>query len=276
MMRQYADNTPVFHTSRIGPGTLALLVSNVAFFVLQALVDHKTNGLFSLLFELRASAVTQWEVWRFVTYMFLHGGPWHLLLNMLGFFFFGREMEDVLGTLKFLLLYTVCGVLAGVGWLLIGGLAKGYCVGASGAVFGIMGAFAAMFPYRRVTLLVLFILPVTLTARAMILALAGITVVSLFISDGNVAHSAHLVGGLAGYAYGWNRGRGERPHRPGRRSRWFRRRPDLRILPDDDAQPDREEVDRILEKINRQGIGSLSRQDRELLDRASRQGSTRG
>jgi membrane associated rhomboid family serine protease len=260
-----------------------LLVSCLAIFALQHLIDTfaRPRGLFTYLFALRPTAILHGEVWQFVTYMFLHGAPrgfgmsvLHLVLNLLGLFFFGREMEDTLGLRRFLILYFGCGVLAGLGWTLLeffGGSPYGYCVGASGAVFGVMGAFAAIFPYRQVTLLVLYVFPVTLTARTMVLLLGCITVASLFMSDGSIAHAAHLTGGVAGYLYGRRAGRFD--HRTGgsRRRFWnfFHRRPKMRVLPDE-VPPSQEQVDAILDKISSRGIGSLTAEDRDLLDRASR------
>lgn len=264
-MQSYDTTYEPMLASRLPPGLRTLLIVCGVVYPLQLLADHLTGGLFSYLFELRAEAVLRGQVWQLFSYIFLHGGVLHLLLNMLGLFFFGREMEQTLGTRRFLMLFFGCGALAGAGWMLITRTPDAHCVGASGAVFGIMGAFAAMFPYRRVTLLLFFVLPVTVTARMMALGLGLVTIWAMFSHDGEIAHSAHLAGGVAGYVYGRLRAAG-RGWRPG----IFRRSPRLRVLPEEEDAPSREDVDRILEKIREHGISSLTRGERDALERASR------
>ena len=255
---------------RLPPGLLALLITCSVVYLLQQLADYLTGGLFSFLFELRGEAVLHGQIWQLLTYIFLHGNVLHLALNLMGLFFFGREMEQTLGTRRFLLLFFGCGVLAGLGWMAISGTPHAHCVGASGAVFGIMGAFAAMFPHRRVTLLVFFVLPVTVTARWMVVGLGLVTIWSLFSHDGNIAHAAHLAGGVAGYIYGRMRAAGPSGSGGRWRAGFFRRSPRLRVLPDDNEAPSQEEVDRILDKIRESGIKSLTRGERNALERASR------
>jgi len=235
-----------------------LLIANICPFLLEIVVDFSPGSSFSGLFGLSGRAVLQGQVWRLFTYMFLHGDIWHIFINMLMLVIFGREMERMLGTRRFTRLYFGCGLLAGIGWIIISGGRREYCIGASGAVFGIMGAFAAILPERRITLLLFFVLPVNVKARTMAIGLGIITVLSLMRGDGSIAHAAHLAGGLAGYLYG-RRTRGTRSS-PG----W--RRPSS----DEESLPTAEEIDGILEKITRQGIGSLSRSERDALERASR------
>lgn len=91
-----------------------------------------------------------------VTHMFLHGDVWHLLSNMLGLWVFGRRIEDVCGPWRFLMFYLVCGIVADVISTMIQFESTRPGIGASGAIFGIMGAYLIVFPRGRIRTLVLF------------------------------------------------------------------------------------------------------------------------
>ena len=261
----------------------SILIVTVGAFLVQWLVNQRTGGFFTAVFGLSWDELIHGSIWQPVTYMFLHAGPWHILINMLMLYFFGCEMEDVLGTRRFVGLYFGCGAAAGIGWVIISALTGryGYCIGASGAVFGIMGAFAAMFPDRMITLLLFFVLPVTISARMMAIGFGLLSLFGLLASDGNIAHSAHLVGGVAGYIYGLRIARNPRVldadsyadsnvfARWQGHTRAFIRRRKRRVLPEEEALPSQEEVNRILEKITDKGIQSLSSKERRSLEKAS-------
>ena len=261
---------------QLAPVTRAFLFGTIGAYVLQLLFTGITPA-----FSLSLAGLQELRVWQLLTYNFLHGSPWHLLINMLMLAIFGREVETALGGRRFALLYLGAGVLAGVGWIVISATPWSSCLGASGAVFGVMAAFAALYPDRRITLLVFFVLPVTMTARVMALSMGAFTLFLLWQGDGNIAHAAHLVGGIAGYVYtrylvGNRRGpRGgggvASAWRPWEDARASGRRGRMRLGESDEEEaPTREEVDRILEKISAHGLGSLKRREREILDRASR------
>lgn len=267
------------------PAIRFLLIGTTAAFFLQVVADQLSGGVFTAVFSLSLAGLFKLMLWQPVTYLFLHGGLWHLILNMLGLFFFGPETERTLGTRQFLALYFACGILAGLGWLLISGSVAGYCVGASGAIYGILGAFAGLFPNRPVTLLVFFIVPVTLRARTLAIALGLISLLSLASQPGQIAYAAHLVGGVVGYLYGLaaiKTGLGYGPFFQPRqwwndlRWRWQRRK--FKVLSggnrdweiDEPEPPSAAEVDEVLAKISKWGMNSLTTRDREILDRASR------
>jgi membrane associated rhomboid family serine protease len=269
-------------TPRLGAAVRALLIANVAAFVVQVLADRFTHGGVTLIFGLSRVLLLRGAVWQLVTYTFLHGSLLHLLVNMLLVGFFGREMEDELGTPRLFALYFGCGVLAGAGWVLVSG-GRGLCIGASGAALGLLGAFAAVFPRRQVTLLLFWIIPVTLSAR-MLAVLLGLGDLLLLIQGaGGIAYAAHLAGGIAGYVYGFRwvrRGGGfGLPPPPlsflGLRNAaaaWRRRRLRVTRPPGGRVNADAEEIDRILDKITREGLDSLTRGERDALDAASRGG----
>ncbi len=259
-----------------------LLIINVGLFVLEVLLDPRSLdshyvGPLAQWFGLAWDDIRRGMLWQPVTYMFLHGGLMHLLMNMLGLLVLGRELEDTLGERRFLRLYLGGGLLGGLGWLMLSGGDGRVCVGASGAVFGIIGAFAALFPHRQLTLLLFFVIPVTMSARTLAIAFGVGTLLMLRVGGGGVAHAAHLAGGIAGYLYGHHiAGAVQYGHakHPGwsfsTLKAWWRRR-HYTVISDSQEPVDWAEVDDVLDKIRLQGVNSLSRQEKELLDRASRE-----
>ncbi len=259
----------------------ALLIANIAVFIAQSIAERMFGielvyGLFALSAPM---FIGHGFLWQIVTYMFLHGNLMHILMNMFMLFFLGPETERMLGPRRFAMLYFGCGIIAGLGWLLISGRHGHPCVGASGALFGVLGAFAAMFPERRITLLLFFVLPITMTARMMALGLGLIAFLSMMAADGagGIAHAAHLFGGVCGYFYGLKAARDafygrDYARSDGGFSRWFAdaranwRRRKLRV----EQGPTEEDVNRVLDKMLVSGFESLSKGERDTLDKASR------
>lgn len=144
-------------------------------------------------------------VWQFVTYIFLHGNPLHLLLNMLILWFFGSEIEAKLGRKNFLLYFFICGIGAGVFNFLVNAafldVSRMYTpiIGASGAIFGILAAFGLFFGERY--MLVFFLFP--MKAKYFVLIMAAIELVTgvQAKAQDNVAHFAHLGGMGIGALY---------------------------------------------------------------------------
>jgi len=251
-----------------------LLVVTCAAYLLQIVLDRVLPAVtigpfaiprFSYFLGLSRTGLGEGYVWQLFSYMFLHGSLWHLLFNMLALFFMGPETERTIGTRAFYVLYLMSGVLGGMGWLLLsyGGL----CLGASGAIFGILASFATLYPNRLITFLLFFVLPMTLKAWVLVTGLVVLELLLLITeSGGNVAHSAHLAGALAGYIYTATVFRNAALAWP------FRRRgARLRVVrPKQPPAPDLSEIDRILSKIAREGMGSLSREERNTLEKASR------
>ena len=178
---------------------------NIAVFLAEILVRKYTRWPVTAWCALSVSGIRSGYFWQFLTYQFLHGGIVHLVLNCWGLYVFGQEIEDRLGRFRFLKLYLFSGIVGGlvqvVCALLVPRLFGSAVVGASAGVFGLVAAFAALFPERQLTLLLFFVIPVTLRAKTMLLwgvivALAG----SLFPFD-HVAHAAHLGGMLGGLLY---------------------------------------------------------------------------
>lgn len=181
------------------PVTTALIIANVAVFLLQSIVPglEELFALWPLASDRASGGQVSFQVWQLVTYGFLHASLTHLLFNMFALYMFGGAFEQVVGTRRFLNYYVVCVIAAGLAQLLVTQMVGGIypTVGASGGVFGLLLAYAVYFPHARVMLL---LLPVPIPSRIFVVIYAAI---ELFLgvtgSEAGVAHFAHL-GGLVG------------------------------------------------------------------------------
>lgn len=266
------------------PAVRFMLIATGIAFLCQLIIDPLTGGRMTALFSLSWIGIKHLLLWQFITYIFLHGGIFHIFLNMLGLFFFGPDTERAIGSPRFAVLYLACGILGGLGWLLFTAhQTAGFCIGASGAVFGILGAFAALFPDRPITILVFFVLPVTMKARSLAVALAVFSLLATISQPGNIAYAAHLAGGLAGYGYIiFFYSSGGQLIRPNIRQlvndllwRWHRRK--FKVISGNsapfenhDESPTTEDVNAVLGKISKYGIKSLTSREHEILKAASR------
>ena len=208
--------------------------------------------------------------WTALTYMFLHGGIGHLFFNMLGLYFFGPRVEARLGERRFIILYLASGLM-GAGLSVLSPFVP--IVGASGAVFGVMLAFARYWPREPVYLWGIF----AVESRMLVLFMAATSLWFGFRGGGgNIAHFAHLGGFVGAFLY----------------LKWIERRPELarwraksslapvltlgsemerwrQIKPEALHPVNREELERVMAKIGAEGIGSLTPGEREFLDRFS-------
>ena len=181
------------------PATTALIVANVAVFLLQGLVPQLVVPF--ALWPLSASLATgaTFAPWQLVTYSFLHGGLLHLGFNMFAVYMFGSAVEQVLGARRYVTLYFVSVLFAAITQLIVAMLSGAIYpkIGASGGVFGLLLAYAIYFPHNRVMLL---FPPIPMPARVFVVLYA---VLELFLgvtgSQEGVAHFAHLGGMIGGY-----------------------------------------------------------------------------
>jgi membrane associated rhomboid family serine protease len=193
-----------------GPGPLstaikALIGANVLVFVAQAMWPVVTE-LFGLHPEWiiavpsRLAPVHSFWIWQTATYMFLHAGIFHILFNMLALWMFGTELERIWGTRYFLKFYFVTGIGAGALTVFVSllpfarQLQGANIVGASGAIYGLLLAYAIYFPDRLI-LLIVFPVPV----RIAVTILGAIALFSSLSDAGGVANATHLGGLLIGY-----------------------------------------------------------------------------
>lgn len=256
--------------SRSWPGRRFSIVSiligvNVGMFIFQLLVGLFAPGWVEEYLALSGTGVRRGFEWQFVTYMFLHGGLLHLAFNMLTLFFAGREVEVIAGRKNLLGIYFAGGLLGGIAQVLLTNPFS-QLVGASAGVFAVLIAFTTIYPELELTLLLFFVIPVRVKAKYLAL---GLVIMSLFFSFsgvwGGVGHIAHLGGCLAGWLYAKQLGFG----RPVQLPRFvYKKRERLERM--QSMSPEEfisEEIDPILDKISREGIHSLTRAERKILEK---------
>ncbi len=235
-------------------GVQMLLIINIAAYV----IEHIFHFPLSAFGALRAGWMEHFAVWQLITYLFIHQGFGHLLSNMMGLYFLGPETERTLGTNRFFALYFLSGVLGGLGWSL---LSPHYavCVGASAAVFGILGAYAALYPNRELILIFLPFVPIK--AWLFVLLLGAYEFMhTLAGPGGHIANAAHLGGAIAGYVYATVAGRTDLLWKVKEKFK-------AKVKP----SVSRAEIDRILDKAAQQGMHSLTSRERDQLKRAGKQ-----
>ena len=239
------------------PWVQRFLIANVLMFFVQQTAPGVEEALWFV-----PSAILS-RPWTTITYMFLHGGIGHLFGNMLALYFFGPRVEQRLGSESFFVLYTLSGI---SGALLSFVFSQGNpIIGASGAVFGVTLAFASFWPRDKIY--IYGVLPVE--ARWLVVGYTVYSLTAAHSGGGNTAHFAHLGGYLGAFIYlqflGHNAAAAQ-----------FRKK--VEAAPPPKALTDwsrvdrtrvhsvnRDEVDRILDKISASGITSLTAQERLFL-----------
>jgi membrane associated rhomboid family serine protease len=195
----------------ITPAIKQLIIANVAVFICVALLHgfFRLGEPIYLWFGLVPKSVLHGLLWQPVTYMFLHGGFWHLFFNMFVLWMFGMPLERDWGRRRFLKYYFFTGIGAGIlavamNWVyVLGGWADGLLlsiptVGASGAIYGILLAFGLLYPNSKVFVMLLFPIP----ARLFVIIIGGIAFMNAMGQPGSgVSHVAHLGGMLFGLFY---------------------------------------------------------------------------
>ena len=188
-----------------------LILANCAVFGLQLLLDvffgprvahgafaAPPGGIFARWLAFWPAGFLAGALWQPFTYMFLHGGLLHLFLNMLWLFFFGKDVERALGTRAFLRFYLTCGAVGVLATFIPAMLWGGASVtGASGAVMGVLVAFAVINPERE---FFLFPIPMPINARALVLIVIAMNVLLAF-QPGNTSVATHFGGMAVGFLY---------------------------------------------------------------------------
>ena len=183
------------------PGVKWLLIANTAIFVLTALAPASVQrGILNYFSLVPYTVVHSLTVWQLASYLFLHGGIWHLLFNMLTLWMFGTQLERDWGTRQFLKYYFICGIGAGLCDVLLHLVLGDWgtrTIGASGAIMGLLLAFGVMYPNQ--TILMNFLFPIK--AKYLVMIYAAIELWTSFGPNTGVSSIAHLGGMAVGYIY---------------------------------------------------------------------------
>jgi membrane associated rhomboid family serine protease len=287
-------------TPRITPAVQWLIALNVLVYFLQLTIVPERMLVDALAFNFHTLTTRPWTI---VTYMFVHAGFWHLALNMYGLWLFGTRVEHAWSSAAFTRYYLLCGLGAWLAELMF--FRDATLLGASGGVFGVMVAYAMRWPDDE--LLLYFVIPIKIKWAVMLFA--GFSLAAgIGSGGGGVAHFAHLGGMLTGWLYlRWLQGAPSldslrqrmsqapdvpdddsppraipRP-RPRERERMpesdevvarsnalTARRSTRASLASKSADYGDEELNAVLDKISRQGLESLTRDEKRLLEEMSR------
>ena len=209
---RYGSSTSFFSSSYFPSGVKWLLISNcavfVAAFLLGMVAPDEVPYIIGNWFALSPYHVLHGlRIWQLATYLFLHGGIWHLLINMFTLWMFGITLEKDWGTRRFLKYYFLCGIGAGICDVTVNAvlgrasLPPPYgisTIGASGAIYGLLLAFGVLYP--EVTILFAFLFPIK--AKYFVMIYGAVELLSaLGTQNSGVSNVAHLGGMLFGLLY---------------------------------------------------------------------------
>ena len=256
---------------RPSPVILRIMILCGAIWLAQIIIVMAKGNL-SIFFG--ATTKDWWQIWRYLTFQFLHSTEdiLHIVLNMLVLYFFGMPLERAWGPRRFLRFYLLCGAFAGVSYVVMSWLRlpqsmwDNPLIGASGGVFAVLLACAVLFPGIRVRLM--FILPMSLRTLAIIVFAVMGFVLLKGLSSGNVMENdrfwsdvAHMGGAVAAAVWIWvlpkARRVGEEAREKANQGAWERK---LRK-----QRAEQTHIDFILDKIRREGIGSLTNKEKKML-----------
>jgi membrane associated rhomboid family serine protease len=179
-------------------GTLILVLANILVFF----YTFQNINSYSDIFGFRPADLWNGQFYTIFTAMFLHANLWHLLGNMLFLWVFGENLESKLGTIRFILFYLICGVIASIAYALIGSGGGLTVIGASGAISGILGGYLILFPKNKIKSIIPIVFFWTLATLP-----AGIFIIIWFLYQffslgfenmTLIAYSAHIAGFIAG------------------------------------------------------------------------------
>ncbi|MDG5766144.1 rhomboid family intramembrane serine protease [Balneolales bacterium ANBcel1] len=263
-----------------------ILAINVAVFLLQMVLIAFGGSSIAVGITRVFGFIPEWGIsltqpWRLITYLFLHGSILHLAFNMLWLWWMGRPVEQQLGSRNFLVIYFGSGIGGALINLVLNPIfGTTLTIGASGAVFGMMVAFAMLFP--RIPIMLLFLPPIE--ARFVVAGLIAIDLLLISSASDNVARIVHLGGAFWGYVLvklyfrGYNydlwveqlKQRFRTKTRPKPKSRPVtstQNRGRMHIVTDAEIveEHNQDELDRILDKISKSGYEGLTAEEKRLL-----------
>lgn len=279
-----------------------LIINGIVFFI-QLIFDNTIEGRVILnkwfaLNPINLDGIANWpfnfQVWQLITYQFMHGGFGHIFFNMFALWMFGSSIEDVFGSKKFLIFYLLAGVCAGLLQLFLSPILGGAyapTIGASGAVFGVLIAYAMFFPDNLIFLY--FLIPVK--AKYLIAFLVVIEFLAVDSASSGVAHLAHLGGALFGFLYiMFDKNSYVSLKNVFNKSYFYKANPNKRDIftnpfnrtaqnnrdvdeanyydlnQKDNAEVSQVEIDAILDKISQSGYQNLTEHEKKILFQASK------
>ncbi len=256
---------------RFGPSfsgiVKTLVIINCGMFILQFISGRFGLGIEYLLSLTSEMVLQKFYIHQLITYAFLHGDFMHILFNMLTLWMFGSELESYWGRKNFLYFFLLCAFMGGVFTLLahISGFEQGRVLGASGGIFGVMVAYALIWPNREVLFMLIF--PIKIKYIVFLIMIP----MTLFYQQGNIAHMAHLGGAFAGFVYFYL----NRKYRVDFESMldiddYLRRKKFKKYQEEMDSRLSaKDRVDELLEKISKHGYNSLNKNEKAFLNEAS-------
>ncbi|MFC1562780.1 rhomboid family intramembrane serine protease [candidate division KSB1 bacterium] len=250
----------------ITPVVKLLIIANAAVFICQILFAEIFHISLSPYLGLVPKYVyTRFTLWQIFTYLFLHGGFFHILINMFVLWMFGCELERYFGSKEFLFYYFATGVGAGIFSIIFDYNSIIPIIGASGAIYGILTAFGMIFPNRLIYLY--FFIPIR--AKYFVIIFGIITLLSaISASHTGIAHLAHLGGMIIGFIYIKKNFRFEQLFEAWRHYKFNLRLKNIRKR-QKKVRNFKERINIILDKINEVGYENLTEEEKEILQKAS-------
>lgn len=224
------------------------------------------------------------SLWTMITYGFLHEGPFHLLFNLLGIHFICRPIEHLLGSRKFIHFIIACLICGIIAWVPFNLESSRFIIGVSALVLGALCFFCLEKPNNPITLLLFFVLPVSLKPRWILYGTLGLELYGFVNSElhgaGGIAHSAHLGGMFCGLIFHLTTNgliqfpfkfvstpKFQNPLKNSKQSNFLKTNYRVNF---GSSSSIREETDRILDKINSKGFGALTPREKETLEKAKK------
>jgi membrane associated rhomboid family serine protease len=264
-----------------------LIIYLISCFVLQAVLSLFFGAqLINELIGFSYDNLIKGYLWTFITYASAHDGPLHLILNLLGIHFIGRPVEEFIGNRKFKYLVLSSVLFGAIIWVFFNNSGYQYLVGSSAIVLACLCIFCLLQPNHPITLLLFFILPVRIKPKWVLLGTLGLEIYgfinSEILGNGMIAHSAHLGGMACGaviylvvqgklvfpFRFTINRS-AKGSTQTGHNHHLFKKAKNFRVNFGESVSI-KEETDRILDKINEKGFGSLTDSEKETLEKAKK------
>ena len=258
------DNTPQMRIGfpSVSPMVKLLVIINAVVFLVSTVITPLGDFIFSWFSLYPATLGLSLQVWRLITYQFLHGGLWHIILNMWALYMFGPTLERQWGSKRFLTFYLSCGIAGGLFYTLlvtVGFLPALPLVGASGSILGVFAACAILFPSVSV-----FLFPIPMPIPIRVAAIGGALIYILFVATKSAnagGEAAHLAGMATGAVYVFSQSWRAKIRLKIHSGRWQKKMAAERNL--------QAELDRILQKVHDSGIYSLTPKEKKILEQAT-------